>query len=64
MLAVSYNTLKITQASKRERDWRQPGNQLLSLAHPRPTLKLYIQDMSLSHRSQMAGLLLINSMPS
>lgn len=33
ILAVSYNTLKITQAPKRERDWRQLGNPLFIPVH-------------------------------
>lgn len=36
ILAVNYNSLKIIQALRSERDWKQLGYQLLTLAHPTP----------------------------
>lgn len=56
ILAVNCHILKITQAPKRERDWKQLGNRLLILAHPHPTLQLYIPDTFLSCISQKAVL--------
>lgn len=58
ILAVSYNTVKITQAPKREKDWRPLGNRLLILAHSLPPLKLYTLDTVLWHISQKGSSLL------
>lgn len=52
ILAVSYNTLKITQDPKRERDWRQLGNQLLILAHSIPLWNCPSRHFPLTHLSK------------
>lgn len=57
ILTVSYNTLKITRAPNRERDWRQLGNQWLILAHtPSHSEIVHPRHFPLTHLSKGSSL--------